>query len=421
MRNYAQRILQRYPHIYMFEVAREVRHEKLPGFINDMRRNFDAGFRIASFDFSDRRQWLNLAPRENYYPIIFIEPMYIESRPLMGLDLGSSPLFRRALEKSDRMNIPVASRPFTLLEGQRGFLLHRSVKPGHTGSQPTQYALLVIKAEELLPEELLERDELTARLYHREYNNDARDAELYYKPGRPAGELESRLFPRLQYERMVTNVGQPFVLSLEKQVRFHDVNIMLILAILIIGAISFWSMLVFSKLHHRHELERLQNENRLYRLANNDSLTGLANRNFLLDRMRQVLSKAKRKGTRFAVVFMDMNNFKMINDDFGHAAGDILLQDIAERFRDCMREEDIVCRYQGDEFVVLLDEISHRNETEQISEKLQKCLEAPFQVRGHEVYASVSVGIAVFPDDGETIEALMQMADQNMYREKKSA
>lgn len=423
IRNYARRILERYPHIYNFEVVRKVRQDDLPAFVDSMRQNLYPGFRIANFDFSDRRQWVNVTPHDIYYPIVFVEPLYADNRPVLGLDIGTNPIFRDALQRSARLRTPVATRPFSLLEGPRGYLLQRAITVDSLGDGDLsgQFAVLVIKARNLLPESLLEKNELAVRLYHQEYVDDMDNAELYYKSDRAAGELETLLFPRLEYKRVVNNSGQPFVFMLERQVRFDDVNMALVTAILVIAVISFWTVMVFSKMHHRHELERLQYENQLYRLANNDSLTGLANRNFLIDRMRQVMAKARRKGTRFALVFMDMNNFKQVNDQFGHAAGDELLVDIATRFRECMREEDTVCRYQGDEFVILLDEIRGQDETRKIYSKLLECLQAPFIVSGKQVQVAVSIGIAVFPDEGESIDELFQVADEKMYRKKKGS
>ncbi|MDY6981298.1 MAG: diguanylate cyclase, partial [Pseudomonadota bacterium] len=413
VRRYARRMIRRYPHIHTFEVAQRVSRDELSGFVADMRRNVEPDFRIARFDFNDRRQWMNVVRTDQYYPVVFMEPIQAHNRAILGLDLGSVEMFRYALTQSGKQDISVASPPFTLLEGHRGFLLHRAVA-GKNEKRPRQYAILVIRTRALLSTMLLKQDELTARLSHA-----ATDKELYYKPGQLAGIVEKWLFPRLQYQRQIDNPGQPFVMTLEQQLRFSDVNLVLIIAILVVAAVSFWSVLVFSRLHHRNEMARLQYENRLYNLANNDSLTGLANRNFLLERLRQVLARAKRKGTRFALVFLDMNNFKMVNDEFGHAAGDNLLRDIAGRFKTCMREEDTVCRYQGDEFVVLLEEINHRDETEQIRAKLMECLKMPFVVNGSELRVSVSIGIAVFPEDGEDIESLLHVADQKMYGEKK--
>ncbi|MDR9435625.1 MAG: diguanylate cyclase [Thiohalophilus sp.] len=413
LRHYARRMIKRYPHIHTFEVARHVRLNELSHFVAEMRRNVEPDFRIADFDFNDRRQWRKVARAEHYYPVVFMEPMQTHNRAILGLDLGSVDMFRQALKQSYKQGGSVASPPFTLLEGQQGFLLQRAVAR-KSEKRPRQYAILVIKTRALLSAMLLEREELTARLSYA-----ATDKDLYYKPGQLAGTLEKWLLPRLQYQRQIDNPGQPFAMTLEQQLRFSDVNLVLIIAILVVAMVSFWSVLGFSRLHHRNEMARLHYENRLYHLANNDSLTGLANRNFLLERLRQVLSRAKRKGTRFALVFMDMNNFKMVNDEFGHAAGDSLLRDIAIRFKSCMREEDTVCRYQGDEFVVLLEEINHRDETEQIRAKLLECLETPFMVNGTEIRVSVSIGVAVFPEDGEDVEALLHVADQKMYREKK--
>lgn len=418
VRRYARRMIKRYPHIHTFEVARHVSQDELPGFVADMRRHVEPDFRIAGFDFNDRRQWMKVAQADHYYPVVFMEPMQAHNRAILGLDLGSVDMFRQALKQSGKKNLPVASPPFTLLEGWRGFLLQRAVA-SKSEEKPRQYAILVIRSSALLPAMLLERDALTARLFHAFPGKTATVKELYYKPGQRASTLEKWLFPRLQYQRQIANPGQPFVLTLERQLRFSDVNLVLIVAILVVAAVSFWSVLMFSRLHHGNEMERLQYENRLYHLANNDSLTGLANRNFLLERLRQVLARAKRKGTRFALVFLDMNNFKMVNDEFGHAAGDSLLCDIAARFKTCMREEDTVCRYQGDEFVILLEEINHRDETEQVRTKLMECLETPFDMNGTELWASVSIGVAVFPEDGEDIATLLHVADQKMYREKK--
>lgn len=420
VRSYARQMLERYPHIYNFEVAQQVSSSELPGFINDMRKRLDSNFRIASFDFSDRRQWMNVGQRDYYYPIIFIEPIYSDNRAILGLDLGSNTLFHDAMKRSARLNTPVASQPFTLLEGQRGFLLHREVSRNGEAGISEQFAVLVIKIRKFLPAKLLNNNRLEVRLLIRGYDGNVNDTELYYKAGQRAEKLETMLLPILQYRRDINNTGQPFVISLERQLRFSDINMALVMAIVVIALVSFWVVLVFSRMHHHYEMERLQYENRLYEMANNDSLTGLANRNFLVDRMRQVLAKAKRKGSRFAIVFMDMNNFKMVNDEFGHAAGDSLLRDIAIRFRECMREEDTVSRYQGDEFVILLEEVNNTKEADPIRLKLKQCLAEPFWVDGQQVSVSVSVGVATFPDDGGSIDTLFEVADRRMYEEKKA-
>ncbi|MFO8025443.1 diguanylate cyclase domain-containing protein [Thiohalophilus sp.] len=418
VRRYVRRMSKLYPHIHTFKVARHVRRNEAPEFEAEMRRSIDRNFRIASFDLNEHRQQNNMARKNHHYPVVFMGPMQAHDRVILGRDLGSVDTFHEALKRSDKMNSPVASLPFTLFEGPRSFSLQRAM--GNTNKEkPRQYAILVISTKALLPAMLLKQDDLMVRLSHLAPGKAEANKDLYYKPARTAGTLETWLFPRLQYQRQIDNSGQPFVMTLERQFHFADMNFVLISAILVVAAVSFWSVLMFSRLHHRNEMGRLQYENQLYHLANNDSLTGLANRNFLLERLRQVLARAKRNRTRFALVFLDMNNFKMVNDDFGHAAGDRLLHDIAVRFKTCMREEDTVCRYQGDEFVVLIEEINHREETEQIRAKLLECLGSPFDVNGTELRASVSIGISLFPDDGEDIETLLHVADQKMYCDKK--
>jgi len=420
-RLYAKRMLERYPHIYMFEIAEQVEKPELSKFIDYMRRNVYKNYRLGVFDFSKEREWKKLPDKPVYYPITFIEPMYDDAMSVLGLDLGSHQIFRQALQASSAKDIPVASPPFTMIEGQRGFLLHRGVDVSATEGKDkrNKYALLVIKAQTLLPLRLLDQGDLSVEVYNQQYHNNSGSGELFQKQSDRHSSIEEWLFPCLSYIREVDNPGQPFVLSLKRQLGFDDLNLLLLLSVLVIAGISYRMVLIFSNLHHHNEMQRLRYENRLYHLANNDSLTGLVNRNFLLDRMRQVLARAKRKQGRFAVVFMDMDNFKEVNDSFGHAAGDHLLKHIAERFKACMREEDTVCRYHGDEFVILLEEVASQEEIEHIKEKLHKCLSKPFFIEGNEVYAGVSIGVSQYPEDGETIEGLLHVADQYMYREKK--
>jgi diguanylate cyclase (GGDEF)-like protein len=420
VRKYANRMIEYYPHIHNFEVARHVPGKDLKIFVDEMRSRIDPDFDVTSFDFTRTREWVKKARHNDYYPIIFINPVRSDNREVLGLDLGSEKKFAHALKQARKLDAPVASLPFTMLEGYRGFLLLRAIPANLSSDNHEQYAILVIKAEKLIPAQLMQRDGLSARLFHRDFGDSIEDAEIYYKPGVQASELDSKLFPLLNYQREISNPGQPFVLSLQRQIRIDDINTILIMAMLVVGILSFVAVLIFLKMHHRAEMQRLQHENRLYELANKDSLTGLVNRNFFMDRMRQVLARARRKNAKFTIVFMDMNNFKKVNDEFGHAAGDILLKDVARRFKECTREEDTIARYHGDEFVLLLEETSEHGDVSYIREKINNCFERPFMVNGQQFYTGVSVGVAVYPDDGKTAETLLQVADQKMYQDKKS-
>ena len=155
-------------------------------------------------------------------------------------------------------------------------------------------------------------------------------------------------------------------------------------------------------------------------LAHHDLLTGLPNRTLFQDRLQQALAGAKRMQSRVALLFIDLDRFKTVNDSFGHRAGDILLQTVAARLRACVRETDTVCRHAGDEYLIVLSALREPAEAALVAEKVLAIFDEVFTLESHEVQISASVGISVFPDDGQTMEDLIRNADAAMYHSKKS-
>lgn len=166
--------------------------------------------------------------------------------------------------------------------------------------------------------------------------------------------------------------------------------------------------------------ERLQTEQRIWHLAHHDALTGLPNRSLLLDRLDQALAQAARSRRRVAVMFLDLDRFKSINDTLGHAVGDQLLKHVAERLRAAVRAVDTVSRLGGDEFVIVLHEIDRIDDATLVAEKMITALAQAVWVEGHQLHATPSIGISVFPDDGDESYALMKHADTAMYHAKAS-
>jgi diguanylate cyclase (GGDEF)-like protein/PAS domain S-box-containing protein len=164
-------------------------------------------------------------------------------------------------------------------------------------------------------------------------------------------------------------------------------------------------------------------EHEIERLAFYDPLTGLPNRRLLLDRLKQALTTCARNGLENALLFIDLDNFKTLNDTLGHNIGDLLLQQIAERLTACVRENDTVARLGGDEFVILLENLSKHNleaakQTEVISEKILAILAQPYQLTTHDYYSTASIGITLFKDCLQSIDELLKQADIAMYQAK---
>lgn len=157
---------------------------------------------------------------------------------------------------------------------------------------------------------------------------------------------------------------------------------------------------------------------RIQHMAHHDTLTGLPNRSLFYDRLHQVLAQAKRNAQMSALMFIDLDRFKRVNDKLGHHVGDLLLQSVAQRIKDCVRESDTVARLAGDEFTVLLPHVEKREDAAAVAEKIVAALTEPFLLDGHEVRSGGSIGIAIYPADADSDEALVQCADTAMYAAK---
>lgn len=161
------------------------------------------------------------------------------------------------------------------------------------------------------------------------------------------------------------------------------------------------------------------NQKAIEQMAFYDSLTNLPNRNLLRDRFEVMLAQATRNGKKVAVFYMDLDFFKNLNDSQGHEAGDKFLVEVGQYIKSCIRKGDTVGRLGGDEFVILLGNLEYEEEAVKLAQKLNKKMEAPFNIDGTEVYSGFSIGIAFFPNDGQDMETVFKNADIAMYQAKK--
>ena len=165
-------------------------------------------------------------------------------------------------------------------------------------------------------------------------------------------------------------------------------------------------------------IERKRSEARLQQMAQFDELTQLPNRALFEDRLQMALAKARRDDDQLALMFLDLDNFKPVNDSYGHAIGDLLLREVARRLSACVRRSDTVGRIGGDEFVILLNSIGKPADAARVAEKMRQALAEPYALGEHAVHVSSSIGIAVYPEHGGTQRELALNADAAMYRAK---
>ena len=162
-----------------------------------------------------------------------------------------------------------------------------------------------------------------------------------------------------------------------------------------------------------------QTEVALQHLATHDTLTGLPNRFLMMDRLDQLLARAKRSGTAFAILFMDIDGFKAVNDSYGHEIGDLLLQAVAGRLTKSVRQSDTVARIGGDEFVLILETVRDNVGAAAVAHKIERVLAAPYLLHGHTLKIAASIGISFYPENGDEVDTLLRAADSAMYLAKR--
>lgn len=162
-----------------------------------------------------------------------------------------------------------------------------------------------------------------------------------------------------------------------------------------------------------------ENEERLAHLAHYDQLTNLPNRILFDDRLKQTLALARRTRSRLAIMFLDLDGFKAINDNLGHDAGDELLKQVAKRLDECLRSSDTVARFGGDEFTIILPEIDDKESVTRVATKITEAIAKPYVINGSEARVTTSVGISVYPVDGQHANTLLKKADKAMYHAKR--
>ncbi|MEW8438273.1 MAG: diguanylate cyclase, partial [Candidatus Thiodiazotropha taylori] len=180
-----------------------------------------------------------------------------------------------------------------------------------------------------------------------------------------------------------------------------------------LSAIGFYGRRSYQRLEERKDYE-----DQIWQQANFDSLTGLSNRNLFLDRLDHALAYAQRQQTMVALLFIDLDRFKYVNDALGHATGDQLLQEAARRLRLCVREMDTVSRLGGDEFTVILPAISEGQSVARVAASILNELSRPFDLATQETHISASIGITIYPQDGSDSGMLLQNADTALYQAK---
>jgi diguanylate cyclase (GGDEF)-like protein len=427
---YVRQVIEHNPQIFALEVVQTVANNRLSDFVATKRHNGFPDFSVKSFSYDSDRKWQALDKNKPfYYPIVFMEPMPPGSEDVLGLDVDSVPFLQKAMNKSLQLRMSVASHPFRLVEGNLAYVVFYPIPKAfqRNSSPPAPTAM-----DELMVDMVIDAAQLTAPakfpvaegekvyVYHQDFKPDDPKGQLMAMSGKSRSPIETVLFPAFTYKKQLATMGNPFSLMVKRQVGWSDLSLGFLTLIGILTVLSSLTLVAYLRAHKQSRFLQIDNQNRLWQLANHDALTGLPNRMLLMDRMEQLLARMQRQGKRLAVMFLDLDDFKQINDSYGHEVGDQLLKLVADRLRTSIRQEDTVARMSGDEFIILIEGVESLDALEAVSEKIQEKLSDGFQVNSLSLSVRTSTGIATFPEDGDNPDALIKQADMRMYADKQA-
>jgi diguanylate cyclase (GGDEF)-like protein len=375
---------------------------------------------------------------EGYAPTIQNIPSIGKNRLQLGFDPWAEPVRRAALEKARDSGMPAITGKLRLSvdEGTQispGFVMYLPLfaqgQPVDSVAQRRSALIGWVYAG-------FHMSDFMASLYGKQasglslsiYDGIAPvDSALMYRTASKADARSPRTSSTRRAaltasEYMVIG-GHTWTLMLSTEKEFEDRfgrDLALVIAVAGISLSVSMALLVWFMVNGRAHALRLADEMtvELRHMAQHDHLTGLPNRALFSDRVQQTLAHARRHGGYVAMIFIDLDKFKPINDNHGHAVGDLLLQQVALRLREVTRVSDTVGRIGGDEFVVLMGELPETTIALKLAEKIRQLIAQPFVLNGLELSISCSIGVAFYPDDGENEESLIKSADKAMYHAK---
>lgn len=373
--------------------------------------------------------------RAQYAPLVQLEPAGTRTQRLLGLDLLAEPQYRVVLDKARDSGAPAITAKLKIApdgpgDGQYGFwmflplygkgLAHDSVAQRRAAL--VGWVAAPFRISDLMASLYGERAMQTGFRIHDGVQSSP-DA-LMYDGMRHAsgGEVFTSATEYMQIGGRTWTLQVQFVPALEQAGSTDRLQFIAVagISLSLLLTLLTWN-LATSRMRARSlagemTSELRASEHRFKQLAQHDVLTGLPNRSLFSDRLNQALAQARRDRAKLAMMYLDLDKFKPVNDTLGHAVGDLLLKEVARRMQACVRESDTVGRIGGDEFVVLLPHVDNQDDALLVAEKIRHALNQPFELEGgHVASISSSSGVAVYPDHGTDDISLSAASDQAMY------
>jgi diguanylate cyclase (GGDEF)-like protein len=416
IRPFAQLLLQRNPHVYCLQTVQRITHGEVAGLEQMMRDAGYRGFKVHDYDYEKMRQSTPLEAKDVHYPIVFMEPLPREAEEVLGLDVNAINFLSPQLTKAGQEVKAWSTGPFRMIEGDIAYGITIPVYQ-LGGQNPDKswplYAGLVLKAKELMPNLQDFPPGWNVRVsYIGTVTSAKKELFSISSPGELFG--LANWLPTIEITSPIVSESQPFALETRQQLTwsawFGLVPLMMAMFLTLV-------LLLALRWHYSERLRGIavqRHKNQLHRWATQDRLTGCANRQCFDQQMTQ----ANQNSIPFTLIYLDLDHFKQINDHYGHLAGDAVLVEIAQRLRRTVRSQDLVARWGGDEFAILVMGLNDQDRMAALKQSILNALEPPFIWQSHSLILSASIGMASYPAEADNLSDLLQIADQRMYRHK---
>lgn len=425
---YAASVAAAYPHIYMLEVARQVPRSEEAELQATLRKEWLPGFTLKDFPWLTHRNPAAPSAQKYTWPILFMYPELPAVENIYGVRLETVNYLAQSLALAHHNTRQVVSPPFQLYEGGKAFILLREVDRNERNDSnrglnifgDTMIALLLVKAEALTPADQPQEKYPNVGYSASLLSSDDTVSPLFANAIETSGWTGRMFLPRFTRQLNIDNASQPMLMRFEQQLLWGD--LLTGEMVLIFGLLACALMTVPAlTLRHLKTLEVGEKEHeRAAYLATHDLLTGLPNRFLFSDRFEQAVRQHERNGNSFALLLIDLDHFKEINDRHGHEVGDEILIAAARRMTSEIRACDTIARHGGDEFVVLLANTLDQEDALAVGQKLRAAVSKPAETSGGPLSLTCSIGVAFYPAHGPTLDAMRRTADQAMYRAKAS-
>lgn len=403
--NFSKDLLNSYKYMKAIGFATIVSNNEKVSFEEDMRDSGLYNFYIKNYQ--DKKLIKSEDKNERYAPIIYIEPSsYLYTR-FYGFDLYSNDILNKALSSISKYgNVAIKDRVFDGL----GNMMHLFIKATYKGSGKIKdnktrvenvngFYIINIDLSKLL--ENIKKKFPSYKISISDYHSLEKFDD---------SKIENIFLKNLVYQKKLKGFEHSF-LSVSKKLTMNDFNfVSFFLVIFLVILIQILYVLIW----HKDKVSK----NELSYKASHDDLTGLTNRDYFRNEFDKKINKHKYLNNLIAVVFIDLDRFKEINDSFGHKFGDEVLIEVSKRFKSVMRNNDIICRHGGDEFLILIDDIKNIDNVINIVKKIMKSISEPINFNLQKIHLTVSIGISLFPNDGNTVDDLLKNADSAMYKAK---